>query len=168
MFSRQYHASRNYLPTTALLVAVTFSAMLMASLATSPRVAASGTADLALSIQPASGKLKRGETITLSVTVTNLGPDTATNVSLGAGTSDALALLSITCPEGPAAGGFCTATTLASGERLTATVVVGTASGELDRTGWVVGSAAADATSVDSVSTNNSAEASIRIVGKRH
>jgi uncharacterized repeat protein (TIGR01451 family) len=83
-----------------------------------PPVAAAGTADLAVTMVGDAKRLKFGETITFTVTATNLGPDAATGVTLGVGVSDSLANVGSTCPDGMGSN-ICVLGTLASGESVT-------------------------------------------------
>src|SRR3954468_24908713 len=70
-------------------------------------VAAAGTADLAITLVGDKKHLKYGETMTLTATVTNLGPDAATGVTVGLGVSDSYADFGGSCPDGSTST-FCT------------------------------------------------------------
>jgi hypothetical protein len=148
-------------------IAIAFIGLLSLALQPPPVIAADASADVAVTLSASRSQLKRGETVTLTIRVTNNGPDTATGITLGVGTADTLGLLGIVCPDGPPPGGFCQVESLASGASFTATATVTTASGDLDKAGNVVASVTTDGLSVDPVSTNDSAVVTLRIVGKR-
>lgn len=81
------------------------------------------TADLALTKTADRKNAKIGQNITFTITVTNLGPDTATNVSFGDSVPDPLNFVSATCDKGPTSGGSCSVASLAVGESATITLV---------------------------------------------
>jgi uncharacterized repeat protein (TIGR01451 family) len=86
--------------------------------------AAQGTADLAITKVGESKKVRIGENITYTITLTNLGPDTATGVVFGDPLPDPLNLVSFTCSQGSSNGGsFCTVDSVPSGASVTATLV---------------------------------------------
>src|SRR3954454_15224696 len=79
-------------PRRQLLRAATASAAVALLVRVRPApVAAAGTADLAVTMVGNKKRLKYGKTLTLTATVTNLGPDVATGVTLGLGVSDSYA-----------------------------------------------------------------------------
>jgi uncharacterized repeat protein (TIGR01451 family) len=99
---------------------------LLALLALAPGAAAAldGTADVAVAIVAAKKAVHFGKQVTFTITVTNLGPDPTTGVSLGVGVSDSYGSGPLTCPDGnPADGGFCTLDTLVPGASVTASYV---------------------------------------------
>jgi hypothetical protein len=95
---------------------------------------AQGTADLEIAHEFADrNAVRAGENITYIITLTNLGPDTATGVSFGLGLVDEFsAPYSVTCSQGGTPAGdpsglgttACNVESLASGDSVTATVVV--------------------------------------------
>jgi uncharacterized repeat protein (TIGR01451 family) len=89
-----------------------------------PAAAQEGTADLAITKVGESKKVRIGENITYTITLTNLGPDTATGVVFGDPLPDPLNLVSFTCSQGSSNGGsFCTVDSVPSGASVTATLV---------------------------------------------
>src|SRR5215203_2343380 len=86
--------------------------------------AAQETADLALTKVADQKNVRIGENITYTITLTNLGPDTATGVVFGDPVPDPLNLVSFTCSQGTISGGsFCAVESLPSGASVTATLV---------------------------------------------
>jgi uncharacterized repeat protein (TIGR01451 family) len=86
--------------------------------------AAQGTADLTITKVGESKKVRIGENITYTITLTNLGPDTATDVVFGDPLPDPLNLVSFTCSQGSSNGGsFCPVESVPSGASVTATLV---------------------------------------------
>src|SRR5215213_1622436 len=99
---------------------------LLALLALAPGAAtALGSADVAVAMVAAKKIAKYGQPVTFTITVTNLGPDPTTGVSLGVGVSDSYENTGpLTCPDGnPADGGFCTLATLTPGASVLASYV---------------------------------------------
>jgi hypothetical protein len=99
---------------------------LLALLALAPGAAtALGSADGAVAMVAAKKIAKYGQPVTFTITVTNLGPDPTTGVSLGVGVSDSYENTGpLICPDGnPADGGFCTLATLAPGASVAASYV---------------------------------------------
>jgi hypothetical protein len=99
---------------------------LLALLALAPGAAtALGSADVAVAMVAAKKIAKYGQPVTFTITVTNLGPDPTTGVSLGVGVSDSYENTGpLICPdENPADGGFCTLATLAPGASVAASYV---------------------------------------------
>jgi large repetitive protein len=85
---------------------------------------AQATADLALSKSADRTKVKIGENVTYTLTLTNLGPATATNIVFGDPLPDPLNLVSFSCSAGTQQGGpFCFIESLASGASVTAILV---------------------------------------------
>lgn len=81
---------------------------------------AQGTPDLEITKTADRKTVKIGETITYTITLTNLGPDAATDVVFGDPIPDQLNLVSSTCGDVSA---FCTVASLESGDSVTLTVV---------------------------------------------
>ena len=81
------------------------------------------SADLALTKTVDRKNVKIGETITFTITVTNLGPDTATGIFFGDALPDPLNFVSASCNKGSTFGGACSVATLAVGESATITLV---------------------------------------------
>jgi uncharacterized repeat protein (TIGR01451 family) len=81
-------------------------------------------ADLAITKVVDSKNAKIGETMTFTITVTNLGPSTATNVVFGDPVPDPLNLVSFACSEGTVQGqSLCEVGSIASGASVTAMLV---------------------------------------------
>ena len=89
--------------------------------------AAEGMADLAVTTEVAPRVVKNGGHVVYTITVTNLGPDTAIDVTVGAlFASDWSNLVALTCSQGGPVSTYsaiCAVGSLASGESATATVV---------------------------------------------
>ncbi len=83
-------------------------------------VAAQDTADLQVTKVAAQKTVRMGETVTYTVTVTNLGPGTATSVVFGDSLPDQLNLVDSTCG---AVSAFCSVESLPSGASATMTIV---------------------------------------------
>lgn len=125
---------------------------------------AQGTADLQLT-KTASGKTVRiGETVTYTITLTNLGPDVATDVVFGDPLPDQLNLVSSTCG---AVSAFCTDTSLPSGASVTLTVLATPITNPARSERRVTNCAfIAEASSTDSNPDNDIACVTIRLVGQ--
>jgi uncharacterized repeat protein (TIGR01451 family) len=109
-----------------------------------------------------------GETITFTITLTNLGPATATGVVFGDPIPDPLNLVSFTCSQGTISGqSFCAVDSLPSGASVTAilvaTPITNPAKSErrFSNTAFI-----AESTTPDPNSSNNSASLELRIIGK--
>ena len=89
----------------------------------SPVFAQEPTADLSLTKTADRKNVKIGQAITFTITVTNLGPDTATDVYFGDSLPDPLNFVSASCNRGPTFGGACAVESLAVGESATITLV---------------------------------------------
>jgi uncharacterized repeat protein (TIGR01451 family) len=85
------------------------------------RAAAQETADLQLTKVASSNTVRVGETVTYTVTLTNLGPGVATGVVFGDSLPDQLNLVSATCDV--VSGSFCIVESLPSGASRTLTIV---------------------------------------------
>jgi uncharacterized repeat protein (TIGR01451 family) len=128
--------------------------------------AAASTADLAVSMAGDTKNPKWGGTITYSVTVTNLGPDIATGVTVAIGVSDTYANLGGACPDGSVSN-RCDLGSLPPGERITVDFRVMACCPEPDqRIGVAVGSVWSDAETVDPVWANNEVRVETKLVGK--
>ena len=95
-------------------------AVLAVGLSTANVAAAQGEADLQLTKIPNQKTVKIGEIITYTITLTNLGPDAATDIVFGDPIPDQLNLVSSTCGNVSA---FCTVASLESGASVTLVVV---------------------------------------------
>lgn len=85
--------------------------------------AQSPIADLALTKTADRKNVKIGQSITFTITITNLGPDAATNVFFGDALPDPLNFVTASCNKGPTFGGACEVASLAVGESATITLV---------------------------------------------
>jgi len=97
---------------------------LMISLGTSRRaLAAQNVADLSVTVVADKNRVKIGESITYTVTATNLGPDTAILVGILHGLSDQLNFISLSCDGISADGTFCEYAILEPGESVVSAFV---------------------------------------------
>jgi uncharacterized repeat protein (TIGR01451 family) len=128
--------------------------------------AAQGAADLQLTKIPNQKTVKIGETITYTITLTNLGPDAATDIVFGDPIPDQLNLVSSTCGNVSA---FCTVASLESGASATL-VVVATPIANLAHSERRVTNSAfiAESSSTDPNAANDIASATARVVGPLH
>jgi hypothetical protein len=149
------------------LVLVALMLLLAAFPALVPRPAvAAGTADLGVTMVGDRKVLKFGDTITLTATVKNLGPDAATGVVLGIGTSDSYANFGGTCPDGTSSN-ICTVGTLAPGASVTMSIRAKALPVCCpDRIGVANASVSHDADTIDPVSDNDSVIIETKFVGK--
>jgi hypothetical protein len=129
-------------------------------------VAAAGTAGLAVTMVGDAQRLKFGDTITFTVTVTNLGPEVATGVTLGVGTSDSYANFGGTCPD-ESASSICDLGTLEPGASVTL-LFRAMASNDCcpKRLGVAVASVSHDTDTLDPVSSNDAVIVETRFTGK--
>jgi uncharacterized repeat protein (TIGR01451 family) len=130
--------------------------------------AAQESADLKLTKVADSKNVRIGENITYTITLTNLGPDTATGVVFGDSLPDSLNLVSFTCSQGTESGGsFCAVESVPSGDSVTATLVAtpitnpAKSERRFSNTAFISESA-----TFDPNGTNNSASVKTHIVGK--
>jgi uncharacterized repeat protein (TIGR01451 family) len=131
--------------------------------------AAQGTADLKLTKVADSKNVRIGENITYTITLTNLGPDTATGVVFGDPLPDPLNLVSFTCSQGTTSSGgsFCAVESVPSGASVTATLVAtpitnpAKSERRFTNTAFISESATPDPNS-----NNNSASVRTHIIGK--
>jgi uncharacterized repeat protein (TIGR01451 family) len=89
-------------------------------------VTAQETADLQITKVASSKTVRVGETVTYTVTLTNLGPGVATSVEFGDPVPDQLNLVNSTCDRSAGGGtvsAFCTVDSLPSGASATLTIV---------------------------------------------
>ena len=127
------------------------------------------TADLSLTKTADDKNVKIGQNITFKVTVTNLGPDPATNVVFGDPLPDPLNFVSSSCDEGAVSWGFCTVSSLAVGESATVTVVATPVTNpakserRFTNTAFIAASEA-----FDPDQDNNTATLQLHIIGKTH
>ena len=129
--------------------------------------AAQGNADLKLTKVVDRKNVRIGEDIAYTITLTNLGPDSATNVVFGDPIPDPLNLVSFACSQGISNGGsFCAVESVPSGASVTATLVAtpitNPAKGErrFTNTAFISESATPDPNSI-----NNSASVRTHIIG---
>ena len=128
--------------------------------------AAQGTADLSITKTADQKTVKIGETITYTITLTNLGPDEATDVVFGDPIPDQLNLVSSTCGDVSA---FCTVASLESGDSVTLTVVATPIANLAHSERRVTNSAfIAESSSMDPNAVNDIASVTVRIAGPLH
>ena len=130
--------------------------------------AAQGIADLKLTKVADKKHVRIGENVTYTITLTNLGPDTATGVVFGDPLPDPLNLASFTCSQGTISGGsFCAVESVPSGASVTATLVAtpitnpAKSERRFSNTAFISESATPDPNS-----NNNSATVRTHIIGK--
>jgi uncharacterized repeat protein (TIGR01451 family) len=99
---------------------------------TQPVFAATATSDISITLVADQSKVKMGQTITYTATMTNLGPDDAFFVDVGFSLPDQLNLVSMTCDRGISPDTpFCEYSTLAAGETVVSTLVATPTPGSL-------------------------------------
>ena len=125
------------------------------------------TADLALTKNADRKQVKIGQTITFTITVTNLGPGTATGIVFGDSLPDPLNLVTFSCSQGVVSiQSFCVVDSLASGASVTAilvaTPITNPAKSErkFSNTAFI-----AESTTFDPNPDNNSASLDLHIIG---
>jgi uncharacterized repeat protein (TIGR01451 family) len=119
------------------------------------------TADIALTKTASPSTLARNGNITYTETVTNRGPDRATNVRLVDQLPSGLTLVSVSATQGGCSGTTsitCSLGSLAPGATATITIVA-----RATATGTVQNSAAAGANEVDPSAANNTASATVTV-----
>jgi uncharacterized repeat protein (TIGR01451 family) len=89
-----------------------------------PVSAQEGTADLAITKTTSQKNIRTGENVVFTITVTNLGPDTATDIVFGDAIPDPLNFVASSCDGGMIVLGICSVESLAVGESATITLVV--------------------------------------------
>ena len=126
-------------------------------------VTAQETADLQITKVASSKTVRVGETITYTVTLTNLGPGVATSVVFGDSLPDQLNLVSSTCG---AVSAFCTVQSLPSGASATLTIVA-TPITNLARNERRISNTAfvAESATTDPDPSNNQASTIVQVVG---
>jgi hypothetical protein len=132
-------------------------------------VAAQSRADLAVTMAPSAKHLRFQQSMTVTITVTNLGPETATGVRLSTGESDSINPGRIVCPDGTVSefGGVCEIGTLAAGESVTATwTVTACCTCCPKRIGVITASVSGDAATEDPNPDNNLARVETGFIGK--
>jgi len=145
-----------------------FLSLLMFMSGSVPSVSAQEpVADLSLTKTVDRKIVQIGQNITFTITVTNLGPDTATDVFFGDALPDPLNFVSASCDKGPTFGGACQVTSLTVGESaaitLVATPITNPTRSERKFTNTAfIGSSAV----FDPNSANNTASLHLHIVGK--
>jgi uncharacterized repeat protein (TIGR01451 family) len=150
-------------PITLLIVLILMLGVVPAASAQEP------SADLAITKAADQTRAKIGEAITFTITVTNLGPDTATGIYFGDSIPDPLNFVSSSCDRGTAYWGLCRVDSLAAGESATITLVTtpitNPAKSERKFTNLAY---IAEATTFDPNPDNNTASLSLHIVGNTH
>jgi len=138
------------------------AAMLLTGLG-AETAAAQETADLQIAKVAAEKTVRVGETVTYTVTVTNLGPGTATGVVFGDSLPDQLNLVDSTCG---AVSAFCSVESLPSGASATITIVatpipnLGRGERRITNTAFVLQSETSDPNP-----SNNQASVTVQFVG---
>ena len=128
--------------------------------------AAQGPADLQIRKVADQKTVKIGETVTYMITLTNLGPDVATDIMFGDPIPDQLNLISSTCGDVSA---FCTVASLPSGASVTLTVVATPIANLAHSERRVTNSAfIEESSSTDPNAANDIASVTVRIVGRLH
>jgi len=134
-----------------------------------PAFAQEPSADLALTKTVDKKTVKIGQNMTFTITVTNLGPDTATSVYFGDSLPDPLNFVSASCTKGPTFGGACAVDNLAVGESavitLVATPISNPAQSERNFTNTAF---IAHSDLFDPNPNNNTASLNLHIVGNTH
>jgi len=124
-------------------------------------------ADLALTKMADRTQVKIGQNITFTITVTNLGPATATGIYFGDSLPDPLNFVSATCTKGPTSGGACAVDSLAVGESATITLVATPISNPAHSERRFTNTAfIAQSDVFDPNTSNNTASLNLHIVGK--
>jgi uncharacterized repeat protein (TIGR01451 family) len=145
--------------------------VLVMSLTNSGRAfAAQVTADLSVTMVPDKTRVKIGQYIVYTVTVTNHGPDAALSFGVSHGLADQLNFVSLACGQGvSASGSFCEYPSLGPGESVVS-IFVATPNPSVSKhernaltATAVVSSQIADF--VDPVSANNLATVTVRLIG---
>jgi uncharacterized repeat protein (TIGR01451 family) len=151
------------LPVALLIVLMLMLGLVPTAFAQEP------TADLALTKTADRKSVKIGETITFTITVTNLGLDTATGIYFGDAIPDPLNFVSASCDKGPTFGGACAVDSLAVGESATITVVTTPITNPAQSERKFTNTAfIAESTTFDPNPDNNTASLQLHIVGNTH
>lgn len=152
---------------TTLVTALAIAALIFPGLATMSARAA-GTADLAVTMTPSAKHLRYQQSMTIEIVVTNLGPDTATDVWLSTNVSDSLNPGDIVCPDRTTIRNYelCESVTLSPGQTATYLMtVIACCTCCPNRVGVSTAIVYDDGTS-DPVENNNVAQLSTRFIGK--
>jgi len=126
-------------------------------------------ADLALTKTADRTNVRIGQTITFTITVTNLGPDLATGIYFGDSLPDPLNFVASSCDKGTAFWGLCRVDSLAVGESATITVLTtpitnpARSERKFTNTAYI-----AESTSFDPNQDNNTASLQFHIIGNTH
>jgi uncharacterized repeat protein (TIGR01451 family) len=130
-------------------------------------VAAQGAADLKLTKIADRKNVRIGENITYTITLTNLGPDSATDVVFGDPLPDPVNLVSFTCSQGISNGGsFCAVDSVPSGTSVTATLVATPITNPAKSERRFTNTAFISDTATPDPNSNNSASVRTHIIGK--
>lgn len=130
--------------------------------------AAQQSADLKLTKVADRKNVRIGENITYTITLTNLGPESATDVVFGDPLPDPLNLVSFTCSQGISNGGsFCAVDNVPSGTSVTATLVATPITNPAKSERRFTNTAfISDSATPDPDGNNNSASVTTHIIGK--
>jgi uncharacterized repeat protein (TIGR01451 family) len=135
---------------------------------------AQDTADLSITKEADRSKLKIGENVVYTITLTNLGPDPATGIVFGDAVPDPLNLVAFACsPQGQGiivdgiVNPFCSVASLEPGASVTA-ILVATPISNLAKSERRITNTAfiEEAATPDPDSENNSASVTIRVIGR--
>ena len=115
-------------------------------------------------------RVRIGETITFTITLTNLGPGTATGIVFGDPLPDPLNLVSFSCSAGTVVQqSFCSVASLASGASVTATLVATPITNPAQSERRFTNTAfISESATPDPNSSNNTASLRLRIIGNIH
>jgi hypothetical protein len=129
-------------------------------------VAAQSSADLAVSMTPGKKHLRFQQSMEVTITVTNLGPDAATGVRLDTGESDSINPGSLVCPDG-VVNEPCEIGPLTAGQSVTSTWTVSACCSCCpNKRGVITAAAFADQDTIDPNPDNNAARLEIGFTGK--
>jgi len=133
-------------------------------------VIAQSSADLSLTKTADRSRVRLGEEIVYTITVTNLGPDVATNVIFGGAVTDAINWIAFTCQEGTRVdevSTFCVVDSLQAGQSAVAILVavpvpnLNKDERRIDNTAFVVSSDTPDPTTENDLVTVR-----VRVIGR--
>jgi uncharacterized repeat protein (TIGR01451 family) len=127
------------------------------------------TADLTLTKTADRKNVKIGENITLTITVTNLGPDAAAGIYFGDSLPDPLNFVSASCDKGTTSGSACAVDSLAVGESATITIVATPITNPAQSERKFTNTAfIAESATFDPDPDNNTASLNLHIMGNTH